>query len=462
MTLLAEAEQQQWESSTDPAWMLTTALERGADRRTILATIIHAVCDLPSDPMLRELRERSAEMGSDYVHGYVGVGWAKEILFGSEPDAKSRLRLLTDVLLGRLGATMSLEEARDRFAETVRRLIPWSDLTAKPAGTPPSGVILGKTHYAWCSESGNHAVATIRPIPADWDSAFRDPPRWRHDYPTQEIAEAYARAKLREMGELPALERGDKLAIHGKTLHVDLWLIGDRWSVETYRGTELVALDTELEALDVACAEIKRLDEAETQELSADELAQIIAAKAKEIRAVMGPTHYRTPTQETTPMSTAPMKETSQQLLRTLQTDATDAAWRTAGAQFVKLARDPLVALLCRHLGPSDESLRGKIASFLETEIGTALLASVLSVGLSAMSARAGEVPQKLARELRVAAMADAGCVVADLLMDPMLKVVTLYLQDPAGTLRVETPTLEEPSNVVGITEAQQKVGMPR
>lgn len=120
-------------------------------------------------------------------------------------------------------------------------------------------------------------------------------------------------------------------------------------------------------------------------------------------------------------------------LIDTLKTDATDAAWRTAGSQFVKLTREPLVGLLTRHLAPGDDAFRAKIAAFLETELGGALVASMLAAALSALPATAGEVPQKLARELRVRAMSDAGDVMADLLMGPLRQVIALYLQDPAG-----------------------------
>jgi hypothetical protein len=102
-------------------------------------------------------------------------------------------------------------------------------------------------------------------------------------------------------------------------------------------------------------------------------------------------------------------------------------------AQFVKLTREPLVGLLTRHLAPGDDAFRAKVAAFLETELGAALVASLLAAALPAMPATAGEVPQKLARELRVRAMADAGDVMADLLMGPLRQVIALYLQDPAG-----------------------------
>lgn len=111
-----------------------------------------------------------------------------------------------------------------------------------------------------------------------------------------------------------------------------------------------------------------------------------------------------------------------------LKSDAHDAAWRTAGSQMVKLTRDPLVGLLSRHLGPDDESLRKKIAEFLSTEVGTALVAALLSTALSVVPSTS-EVPQRLARELRVKAMSDMGDLTADVLMGPLRQVIALYLQ---------------------------------
>lgn len=127
-------------------------------------------------------------------------------------------------------------------------------------------------------------------------------------------------------------------------------------------------------------------------------------------------------------------------LLKSLEVDATEAAWRLAGSQFVKLAKEPIVALLQRHLGPGDESMRARIAAFLDTELGTALLSGVLSAGLSAMPLPANNVSQQLAKELRVRSMASTGDVIADVLMGPLRQVAVMYLQgqpaapsDPAG-----------------------------
>ncbi len=128
--------------------------------------------------------------------------------------------------------------------------------------------------------------------------------------------------------------------------------------------------------------------------------------------------------------ATAPEKKMDKNpVLKTLEVDASEAAWRLAGSQFVKLAKEPIVALLSRNLGPNDEALRGRIAAFLDTELGGALLAGVLSAGLSAMPLPSPDVAQRLARELRVRAMANAGDVIADVLMGPLRQVAVMYLQ---------------------------------
>jgi hypothetical protein len=147
-------------------------------------------------------------------------------------------------------------------------------------------------------------------------------------------------------------------------------------------------------------------------------------------------------------------------IMKTLQNDAVDAAWRTAASQFVKLTREPLVAVLSRHLGPDDESMRKKIADFLATDVGTALLTSVLSVGLSAMPATGNEAPQRLARELRVKAMTDMGDVVADVLMGPLRQVMALYLQGVPANLPVESPPELPPASPSNLpTSAGEVVG---
>jgi hypothetical protein len=117
-------------------------------------------------------------------------------------------------------------------------------------------------------------------------------------------------------------------------------------------------------------------------------------------------------------------------VVKTLQSDANEATWRIAGSQLLKLTREPLVALLSRHLGPEDESMRRRVATFLETDLGSSLLAAALSMGLSAMPASAGEAPQKLGRELRIRSMAGVGDIVAEVITGPLRQVMAYYIKD--------------------------------
>jgi hypothetical protein len=143
----------------------------------------------------------------------------------------------------------------------------------------------------------------------------------------------------------------------------------------------------------------------------------------------------------------------------TLQNDALEAGWRTAGAQFVKLAREPLVGLLSRHLGPGDESMRARIAAFLETELGTAMLSSLLSVGLTVVPGVKGVVAERLSRELRVKAMSGAADALADVVMGPLRQVMMLYAKDLGSMVEAAVPpTLVEAAKAeTGVAEGERQ-----
>lgn len=150
-------------------------------------------------------------------------------------------------------------------------------------------------------------------------------------------------------------------------------------------------------------------------------------------------------------------------LLKTLETDAADAAWRTAGKQFVRLAKEPLVAMLQKHIAPEDPSMKARLAALLDSELGEAMLAALLSVGLGSLpSPVASEVGARLSRELRVNAMATATNVVADVLMEPLRQVAVLYLQGaqtaaaqalPEATAGLAIPTEAAAPVAVGTPE---------
>jgi hypothetical protein len=115
--------------------------------------------------------------------------------------------------------------------------------------------------------------------------------------------------------------------------------------------------------------------------------------------------------------------------------------------------------------------LRARIATFLETPVGAAVLGSVLSVGLTALPGSMGPAPARLARELRVKAMTDAGELVADVLMGPLRQVIATYLQGvPMGnepqivaapTVRAEVTQGTPPATMPVSTEQNATVSKP-
>jgi len=111
-------------------------------------------------------------------------------------------------------------------------------------------------------------------------------------------------------------------------------------------------------------------------------------------------------------------------LVETALDDAADATLRVAGRQLLRAARDPLAAVLARHLAPDDAALRGRAAAFLQTELGEALFAFALGLALEALPAVGGAIPAKIARELRVAALASAGDLLAEIVTGPLRQLL--------------------------------------
>jgi hypothetical protein len=137
-------------------------------------------------------------------------------------------------------------------------------------------------------------------------------------------------------------------------------------------------------------------------------------------------------------------------VVKTVEEEGAEVAWRMAGEQFVKLTKEPLLALITRHVGETDAGFRTKLATFLETELGTAIITALLSVSLSALPpipVPGGHVAvARLARELRLKAMAGAGNTAADLLMAPLRETIVTYLQalpaDPPRLSATNTGTI--------------------
>ena len=186
--------------------------------------------------------------------------------------------------------------------------------------------------------------------------------------------------------------------------------------------------------------------------------AVVPAGRAREARDEKAMNAKHTPKPVASRAEDHAMTATQSTTLNTLRADATDAAWRTAASQFVKAAREPLVGLLTRHLGPGDDALRAKIGAFLTTELGGALLSATLSAALSALPEGAGPVPAKIARELRVRALADAGDVLADVVMGPLRQVLALSLHglEPLGAVDAPAAELEEGARRQGADAAAE------
>jgi hypothetical protein len=145
-----------------------------------------------------------------------------------------------------------------------------------------------------------------------------------------------------------------------------------------------------------------------------------------------------------TPM--APTTTTKPSTLTAAINEATEAAYRVGASQLVKLARDSVSSLLARGLDDDSPEMRAKLSAFFRTEAGAALFAVALS-GLLSLSPIPGarEIQARLARELRIKALADAGGMIADVLAEPMRAAIATVLQG--------MPADREPE-VVGSIEA--------
>lgn len=123
-------------------------------------------------------------------------------------------------------------------------------------------------------------------------------------------------------------------------------------------------------------------------------------------------------------------KDAAKAALRTGKEEAHEAAWRTATKQFVKLVREPLVAVMAKQAGKeADEGFKKQLADFLMTEAGTTMLTGVLSIGLTAIPGESNPQVARLAKELRVNAMANTADLMADVVMGPLRQVVSAFIQ---------------------------------
>jgi hypothetical protein len=149
-------------------------------------------------------------------------------------------------------------------------------------------------------------------------------------------------------------------------------------------------------------------------------------------------THNRKPVEfpattvkEEAPMATPNSNDSLVNFVNNARRDGRKMATRMAGKQIVKAIQEPLVAALAAQLGPGDEALKAKIALFLATDIGKALLGGLVSAGLSAAN---GTIIKKsdqmmicaeLAEDMKIEAGAVAMDAVVDVIMGPARSIIT-------------------------------------
>ena len=153
-------------------------------------------------------------------------------------------------------------------------------------------------------------------------------------------------------------------------------------------------------------------------------------------------------------------------LTHILKSDATDAAWRTAGSQLTKLARDPLVAALSRRLSPNDDGLRAKIAAFLSTEAGTALVSGLLSIALLLpVPGFSGDVTDRLADELRIKTLAEGSDLLIEVVMGPLRQIMASGIIGEAmvavrpALAAVEAPRSVPLQDAIGVSTERSRAG---
>lgn len=144
------------------------------------------------------------------------------------------------------------------------------------------------------------------------------------------------------------------------------------------------------------------------------------------------PVEFPTTTvKEEAPMATPNSNDSLVNFVNNARRDGRKMATRMAGKQIVKAIQEPLVAALAAQLGPGDEALKAKIALFLATDIGKALLGGLVSAGLSAAN---GTIIKKsdqmvicaeLAEDMKIEAGAVAMDAVVDVIMGPARSIIT-------------------------------------
>jgi len=157
-----------------------------------------------------------------------------------------------------------------------------------------------------------------------------------------------------------------------------------------------------------------------------------------------------------------------------LELEAQAAALRTAMRQLTKLIHEPLAAALAAQLTPAGgdpAAMKAKVGEFLKSEIGSALVASLLSLGIGSIPANMipGLTPERQAsasKELRIGAMTAAGDTLLDLVMEPLRNVLVGLAAGPAAEaltgVRAADVGLDDATQETVEETAQQAAGVKK
>ncbi len=152
-----------------------------------------------------------------------------------------------------------------------------------------------------------------------------------------------------------------------------------------------------------------------------------------------------------------------------------EVGMRLAGKQFTKFIQEPLVALTLRDLDPDSpedmKKFRSKVANFLQTKLGKALIQLMLAGVFSAVPNREREeaerlnasrdiskgegrvgvtdsFPERMSRELRTSAYSETGDIIVDLIMGPLRDITTDLIKKGYVTKEpAQLPVVEQPGS---------------
>lgn len=112
---------------------------------------------------------------------------------------------------------------------------------------------------------------------------------------------------------------------------------------------------------------------------------------------------------------------------------ASEGSVRIVAKQIVVRTRPIIVDLLTKQFGKKDKSFGAKLTMMLESPLGTAFHAMILSFLINAMPQKLRDkVPfvERVVEELRISSVADAGNMVADMVLGPLMELASMYFQN--------------------------------